>query len=277
MLSGNGCFHRVESNTSPSLSRVALLKMTSNSPGSLRLGPTTALTRFFDRFTLHLVGDSPLILNPVIGNGLRHLRNRVRQILRTDVSAHKRGQDADPFQGHPVIGPSLLLAFPGLGHVIQEHNAAIPPVAVKMTRAERRRAAHVWSRRGNQSDTPTVALIVPPVMAVATFARSSRKAVPVTTTGVKTVLAVVVLTADPRLNHETLSRLPCICTDPAETPADETTTMTAVVRITKPSNAVPPPVADTAVRETAGANPYVFWTIALPALSQTDICQSPIS
>jgi hypothetical protein len=102
---------------------------------------------------------------------------------------------------------------------------------------------------------PTVAEIEPPVIAVATDARTNRKAVPVTTTGVNTVEAVVVLTAEPAFDHETPSRLVCIWTDPAETPEDETTTMTAVVRITSPSRAAPPPRAETADRETIGASP----------------------
>ena len=60
-------------------------------------------------------------------------------------------------------------------------------------------------------------------------------------------------TADPRLNQLVPSKDPCNWTDPALTPADETTTIVALGRTTTPSNAVPGPVVLFAVKETAGA------------------------
>lgn len=103
--------------------------------------------------------------------------------------------------------------------------------------------------------------MVPPVIAVATFALTNRVNALVTTTGVNTVEAEVVDTAEPSENHETPSKLPCNCTEPADTPALEVTTIVALVLTTPPSSAVPPPVAETADREARGLTPVVYcWT-----------------
>jgi hypothetical protein len=103
---------------------------------------------------------------------------------------------------------------------------------------------------------PTDAEIVPPVIAVAITAFRYLNGGVVVVTGAKTVDAVVVLTAEPKLYHETESKLPCSWTEPAETPALEDTTITEVVLVDKPSKTVGvAEVADCATRDASGVMP----------------------
>jgi hypothetical protein len=78
----------------------------------------------------------------------------------------------------------------------------------------------------------------------------------VVTTGVNVVLAELVETALPRENHAFESSDPYNCTEPAETPELEFTTMIAVVLVVSASNTTGVDVvADLPLSETTGAIP----------------------
>jgi hypothetical protein len=103
------------------------------------------------------------------------------------------------------------------------------PVTHRLNQINERQAftttqLRVGTRPRDHPLTATQAVTVPPVIAVATSARTYRARELVTTT-VLVVLAAVVLTAEPSEYQFTLSRLPCSCTEPAKTPAEVVTTI----------------------------------------------------
>jgi hypothetical protein len=148
-----------------------------------------------------VIANRPLIQQPVIGNALRYLGHRVREKLRAFVGAHKRRQNPNPFKRLGRFH-RLFLAFTRLRHITDEQGAFI-------LETKRGRPTDIRARRGNHPLTPTVAEIVPPVMAVATLARINLKAALDITTGVNTVFAVAVETADPAFTQFVPSRLVC--------------------------------------------------------------------
>jgi hypothetical protein len=92
---------------------------------------------------------------------------------------------------------------------------------------------------------------VPPVVVVATIAAE------LTFTCVE-VDAAEVVTADPALSQFVPSLLICSCTLPALTPDEVVTIIVATSRVAKPSSTTGvADVADTPLRETAGAMPRV--------------------
>jgi hypothetical protein len=164
------------------------------------------LTRFLDRFNPHLplggFRDNPLVTQPVIGNAFRYLGNRVREILRALVSAHKGRPNPNPFKRLGRFH-GLFLAFTRPRHITEKQGAFI------LETKRRRRPTDTRPGRWNHPLTPTVAEIVPPVMAVATLARINLKAALDITTGVNTVFAVAVETADPAFTQFVPSKLVC--------------------------------------------------------------------
>src|SRR6516165_12665981 len=92
------------------------------------------------------------------------------------------------------------------------------------------------------------------------------------------VLAAVVETADPILNHELAAPVndPCNCTLPPETPTEVLTAMTAFWRTTTPSKTVGvADVADCAASETIGATPRVCCSYAIEFASINPILNAP--
>jgi hypothetical protein len=188
-----------------------------------------------EQFLLWRKNLHPFVQEPTVSNRLRHLHHiatRIRTGLMDDL---KGGEHANPFQGLGCCHrPSF--AFAGLGgrHIVKK-NEAFFILAVAATADIR--TAH--------PETETQAEIVPPVIAVATRARTNRINTLVAAT-VYVVVAAVVEIAEPRVTKFVPSSDPSRTTLPAETPALVVTVAEAFALETRPSNAVPAPVAETA-------------------------------